>query len=291
MCNRVVSEPAVVITIDVEDWPQSTLDTSLEITDRVVTNTHRVLDILGNHQRKATMFVLGKVAERFPGLVKRIAHEGHEVASHGYSHSNIGKQTVSEFRDDIERSKKLLEDIIGKEVSGYRAPDFSVTSGTLWALDVLAEVGFTYDSSIFPIRGSRYGIPWWPTYPVLVRLMSGRSIAEFPLATFQCFRRRWPVAGGGYHRLFPGFFVKWCIAQHFRQNVVFVAYYHPYEFAPEEFSVLPFAVPLKLRLHQGLGRHSLRAKFESILRKFHSVPCGRVVLSNLPLYQLESGAQ
>jgi polysaccharide deacetylase family protein (PEP-CTERM system associated) len=268
----------LVVSVDVEDWPQSTWDHALEITPRAARNTERVLEILAEHGQTATMFVLGKFAERFPETVRRMAREGHEIASHGYGHVEIYRQSPAEFREDVRRSKQLLEEITGQPVRGYRAPDFSIVSATLWALDVLAEQGFEYDSSIFPIPMSRYGIAGWPTDPVRVCLSSGRSIVELPIATLTWMGRRWPVAGGGYHRLLPWSVIRWAVRYSLRQHEQFMAYCHPYEFDAAEFATLKLDIPFRTRLHQGLGRRTFRPKFERLLTSFRVVPAHEVAL-------------
>ena len=169
-----------VISIDVEDWPQSTWDRSLPITERAAENTRRVIRLLRETEVRVTMFVLGKLAERFPEIVKEIQADGHEVACHGYGHLEIGRQSPDEFLADVRQSKDLLEQVTGKPVKGYRAPDFSIVRDTLWALETLAEVGFEYDSSIVPARLPRYGIAGWPVLPVRVQLGHGGSILEAP---------------------------------------------------------------------------------------------------------------
>jgi polysaccharide deacetylase family protein (PEP-CTERM system associated) len=262
----------------VEDWPQSTWDHALEITPRAARNTERVLDILAEHGRSATMFVLGKFAERFPETVRRMAREGHEVASHSYGHVEIFHQSPAEFGEDVRRSKQLLEEITGQPVRGYRAPDFSIVPSTLWALDVLAEQGYQYDSSIFPIPMARYGIEGWPIGPVRVCLSSGRSIVELPIATLTWMGRRWPVAGGGYHRLLPWSVIRWAVRNCLRQSEQFMAYCHPYEFDAAEFATLELDIPLRTRLHQGLGRRGFQPKFERLLTHFRVVPAHEVAL-------------
>lgn len=276
----------LVITVDVEDWPQSTWDHSLEISMRAVRNTEHVLDILAEHGKKATMFVLGKFAERFPDIVRKIANEGHEVASHGYGHIEIFCQTPDQFREDVQRAKSFLEDLIGRPVLGYRAPDFSIVSTTTWALDILAEVAFQYDSSIFPARQKRYGINGWPMHPVRVLLPSGRNIVELPIAVLRLLGRRWGVAGGGYHRLLPWPAIRWIIVQKVRRREPFMAYCHPYEFDPEEFESLSFDIPLWTRLHQGIGRRGFRAKFERMLTTFDVVQASSLLIAKdfMPFY-------
>ncbi len=262
---------SLVLTIDVEDWAQSTLDTDLPISDRAQRNMEYLLDLLEERQRKTTCFVLGKFAEKFPETVRRIAANGHEVASHGYGHVDVFRLTPEQFREDVRRSKAQLEDITGQNVVGHRAPDFSIIADSLWALDILAEEGFVYDASINPAVAARFGIPNWPAQPVSLDLSSGRPLIELPVATLKMLGRAWPVAGGGYHRLLP-----WCLIRHFISKGIdgqksFVAYCHPYEFDPEEFKQMARPLPLKTRLHQGLGRRGLERKFCKIIREFDSI--------------------
>jgi polysaccharide deacetylase family protein (PEP-CTERM system associated) len=256
-----------VVSIDVEDWPQSSWDRELPITPRAADNTRHVLDLLAREGVQATMFVLGKMAERFPDLVREIDAAGHEVASHGYGHVEIFKQSREQFAADLKRSKEFLEQALGKSVRGYRAPDFSIVRGSLWALEELAEQGFAYDSSIFPVERPRYGIPDWPLGPTRVQLPGGKSILEFPIASFPAWGRNWPVGGGGYHRLLPGAAGRW-FAGRVMQERPFVFYCHPYEFDPREFAEIELRVPLKVRLHQGLGRGQFESRFVRLIRKF-----------------------
>jgi polysaccharide deacetylase family protein (PEP-CTERM system associated) len=259
---------ALLLSMDVEDWPQSTWDRSLAITHRAADNTMRVLDILATHKTRITMFVLGKFAERFPGVVARMYKEGHEVASHGFGHVEVFRQTQSEFVEDVTRSITILEQICGTKVEGYRAPDFSIVHHTLWALDALADLGLKYDSSIFPIRHKRYGIPQWRTLPARVQLSGRRTLVELPIATATICGTRVPVAGGGYHRLLPSALIQRAVKQNMAQGHPFVAYCHPYEFDNLEFRELPFRIPIGVRLHQGLGRRGFQAKFENLIRTF-----------------------
>jgi polysaccharide deacetylase family protein (PEP-CTERM system associated) len=256
-----------VISIDVEDWPQSTWDRNLPITERAVDNTRRLLSLLEKAGVRATMFVLGKFAERFPHVVREIQIAGHEVACHGYGHVEISSMTPDQFRSDIYRAKDLLEQILGEPIRGYRAPDFSIVKNTLWALDVLAETGFEYDSSIVPVRLVRYGIPDWPTVPIRLRLSSGQMIYEAPLATFSWLGRNWPVGGGGYHRLLPGIVARY-LANQVLATAPFVFYCHPYEFDIRELKESPLDLPLFTRLHQGAGRRWFQSRFECFLKRF-----------------------
>jgi len=213
------------------------------------------------------MFVLGKFAETFPEVVREIHAEGHEVACHGYGHVEIFKQSRKEFASDVRRSKDILEQILGERVRGYRAPDFSIVRDTLWALEVLAEAGFEYDSSIFPVRRTRYGIPDWPIAPVRVCLEGHKSIIEVPIATLRCLGKNWPVGGGGYHRLLPGFMSRY-FAKGVMMSAPFVFYCHPYEFDTLELKELPMKIPFHIRLHQGLGRRWFGQRLKAFLHRF-----------------------
>jgi polysaccharide deacetylase family protein (PEP-CTERM system associated) len=255
------------ISIDVEDWPQSTWDRSLPISVRSADNTRRVLELLDRAGVRATMFVLGKFAEKYPDVVREIQEAGHEVACHGHAHEEIFKQSRSTFREDVRSSKDLLEQASGGRVLGYRAPDFSIVPNTLWALEVLAEEGFVYDSSIFPVRHNRYGIPRWPRKPVCVALPDRLSIYELPIATLRWFGMNWPVGGGGYHRLLPGILSRY-FAQRVMETCPFVFYCHPYEFDSREFEEISIKLPLKVRLHQGLGRTRSGKRFGAFLEQF-----------------------
>lgn len=258
----------LIVSMDIEDWPQSTWDHTLPITKRAAKNTEFILELLTKHNCRITMFVLGKFAERFPSIVKRMASEGHEIASHGYGHVEVFKQSPELFWEDVARSKDILENITGQPVFGYRAPDYSITSNELWALEILADIGIVYDSSIFPTKFTRYGIVDWPPNPVNVNLHSGKNLVEMPLTTLKIFGSRWPVAGGGYHRLLPWPLIKLAINQQLRNNNSFMSYCHPYEFDPNELLEIDVDLPLKTKLHQGIGRRGFLRKFEKMLSTF-----------------------
>ena len=260
----------LVFTVDVEDWAQSTLDTEMPISDRAGPNMERVLDVLAEENVKATCFVLGKFAERFPACVKRIAAEGHEVASHGYGHVDVFRLSPTQFREDVRRSKGQLENLTGAAVKGYRAPDFSIVKESLWAFDILAEEGFAYDASINPAVLARFGVPDFPAQPVRLALAGGLSLVELPVATLKFLGRKFPVAGGGYHRLLPFPAIRWVVERAVLADEVFMAYCHPYEFDPEEFAHLGYLLPLKTRLRHGLGRRGFEAKIRQMLKEFET---------------------
>jgi polysaccharide deacetylase family protein (PEP-CTERM system associated) len=188
----------------------------------------RLLGLLAKHNSQATFFVLGEVAERFPQLVKDIAMAGHEIGVHGYRHSRVFELTPDAFRQEVSAARRLLQDISGQMVRGHRAPAFSITPDTAWALDVLVEAGFSYDSSIVPFKGRRYG---WPDYPLGIHrheLGNGRGLIEAPLAVIKTMGISLPVGGGGYMRHFPYALNHWALSR-ITQNRPFIAYMHPYE--------------------------------------------------------------
>ena len=229
------------MTIDVEDYFHvSVFDGVLPRTQwntldsRVSANTARLLQIFDEYEVRATFFVLGWVAERFPELVREIASRGHEVASHGYAHRLIYDQTPAAFREDVHRAKALLEDACGREVEGYRAPSYSITPRSLWALDILLEEGYRYDSSIFPIRHDRYGISVSERQPYSIERPKGRLI-EVPASTARMGPLNLPIAGGGYFRILPYRWTQWGISRVNRlegRPVVF--YLHPWEVDPAQ---------------------------------------------------------
>lgn len=235
-------EPRPVVnamTIDVEDYfhvsafdgvvPRSRWD-ALE--SRVCANTERVLAILDEAGVTATFFVLGWVGERYPGLVRQIAANGHEIASHGYAHRLVYDQSPVAFREDVRKAKGLLEDVAGVRVNGFRAPSYSITPRSLWALDVLIEEGHRYDASIFPIRHDRYGIP--VSAPHVYRIQrDGGALVEVPASTLRLGTVNLPVGGGGYFRILPYAWTRWGIARINnvdRRPAVF--YLHPWELDP-----------------------------------------------------------
>lgn len=229
------------LTIDVEDYFQvAALAEAVRYDDwdsmeyRVEANTDRILALFEEADVKATFFTLGWVAERSPNLVKRIADAGHEVASHGYSHQLIYNQTPDVFREETRRSKAILEEILGRAVTGYRAASYSITNQSRWALDILAEEGFIWDSSIFPVRHDRYGMPGTPRWPHRLTTDKGYELAEFPLSTLKLPGYTLPIAGGGYFRLFPYWFSDWGLGSINRQGQPFVFYLHPWEVDPAQ---------------------------------------------------------
>lgn len=225
------------MTVDVEDYFHvSALSEVIQRSEwdameyRAERSTDRLLALFASHGVRATFFVLGWVTKRSPGLVQRIHAAGHEIACHGLTHELVYRQTPEVFRRETRDSKAMLEDLIGAPVIGYRAASYSITAHSLWAIDILCELGFRYDSSIFPIAHDRYGIPGASTRPGLMHAKNGASIVEFPLSTAQLLGRRVPVAGGGYFRLLPYWFTRWGLRSiNERDNQPFIFYLHPWE--------------------------------------------------------------
>jgi polysaccharide deacetylase family protein (PEP-CTERM system associated) len=243
--------PPVIVnamTVDVEDYFQVSAFERVvarerwhEYESRVAANTDRLLGIFSEFGVRASFFVLGWVAERDGSIVRRIADAGHEVASHGYGHRLVYDQTPETFREDVRRARRVLQDLSGQPVNGYRAPSFSITARSLWALDVLIEEGYTYDTSIFPIRHDRYGIPSAPRHafrvavgqPLRVASDDEPGLLEIPASTVRLLGQNLPVAGGGYFRLLPYWWARFGIR---RVNEVegkpAVFYVHPWELDP-----------------------------------------------------------
>jgi polysaccharide deacetylase family protein (PEP-CTERM system associated) len=237
------SREAIVnaMSVDVEDYfhvsafddivPRSAWD---GMESRVCGNTERLLDIFDEFGLHATFFVLGWVAERHPDLVRAIADRGHEVASHGYLHRLVYDQTRAAFREDVRRAKGVIEAASGRRIGGYRAPSYSITHRSLWALDILIEEGHWYDASIFPIRHDRYGIPTSPRHPYCVQRGSG-TLTEIPGSTVRLGPVNLPVAGGGYFRILPYAWTQWGISRlNLRERRPAVFYIHPWEIDPQQ---------------------------------------------------------
>ena len=202
-------QTANALTVDVEDYFQvAAFEKIIPFSDwdrfdsRVCQNTERLLDLFSEYQVSATFFVLGWVAKKHPALIRKIRACGHEIASHGYRHVRVNCQDPAAFREDIRLAKNLIEQAIGEGIRGYRASTFSIRPDTLWALEILIEEGFEYDSSIFPIPHDRYGIPTAPRYPFKLNTGSG-TLVEFPISTIRLLGRNMPATGGGYFRLLP----------------------------------------------------------------------------------------
>ncbi|MCA9734221.1 MAG: DUF3473 domain-containing protein [Deferribacteres bacterium] len=227
------------ITVDVEDWFQVSLfrhhinNSDWDKMESTVTdNTVRILNLFSRYNVKATFFVLGWVAERYPELVVAMQENGHEVASHGYGHQMVFDQSPDQFQEDVGRSIEILEAITGEKVRGYRAPSYSITRDTLWALEKLVDLGIEYDSSIFPIRHDVYGVEDAPRFPFKISIENKNNIIEFPISTTKIIGKNIPIAGGGYLRLWPYWFFKQGIKRVNKGGEPTIIYFHPWEIDP-----------------------------------------------------------
>ena len=259
-------------TIDVEDWYQSSVDFDAPITERVPRNIERVLQVLNECRVKATFFVQGRVAEAFPRMLRDLLSEGHEIQSHGYSHRPLFWMNRQELRSELEAARKSVEDACGVRVTAFRAPDFSIVQENLWALEVLAECGFTVDSSIFPMHMKRYGIAGWEAGPQRVELKRGRTIWEVPVAVWSWRTLRVPMAGGGYFRLLPHFILKPALRSILARKQPLIIYCHPYEFNPRELDDYRGKVSRRFLFTQSLGRASFVRR---VRRLMNELPFGR----------------
>jgi polysaccharide deacetylase family protein (PEP-CTERM system associated) len=261
-------------TVDVEDYYQvSAFERSIDRADwerydsRVTDNTMRILDLLDRHDTKATFFVLGWIAERRPGLVREIHRRGHEIGSHGYWHRLIYEQSPQDFRRDVRSSRDILRDAIGAPVLAYRAPSFSITRQSMWALEILAEEGFLMDSSVFPIHHDRYGIPG--ARPEIHKIDTPAGpLWEFPMSIVRFAWMNCPVGGGGYFRLYP---VRWTIRMLSRINSVerrsFTCYVHPWELDPGQPRLRAGSRISRARHYVNL--RTTERKLDVLLKAFH----------------------
>lgn len=246
-----------VMTVDVEDYFHvSAFENAIsrnswdKLEHRVERNTHFVLDMFKNHDVKATFFVLGWVAERYPKLIQRIVAEGHELASHGYGHQRLSQLTKEQIFADIRKSKNILEDISASKIYGYRAPSFSVNRKNIWVYDILKKLEFTYSSSIYPIKHDLYGEPNWPRKPFLTE----QGILEIPCSTLKLMSKNIPIAGGGYYRLLPYWLNKIAINQFIqKEKTPYLFYFHPWEIDPEQPKIENIDVKSKIRHYTNLS--------------------------------------
>jgi polysaccharide deacetylase family protein (PEP-CTERM system associated) len=258
------------LTIDVEDYFQvSAFAPYIARADweqrecRVERNVDRILALLDEHDTEATFFTLGWIAERYPQLVRRIAEQGHEVASHGYGHERASDLSRGAFRADIERAKGVLEDLIGSEVAGYRAPSFSIGPSNLWALDSLARTGHRYSSSIYPIRHDHYGMPDAPRFAH----QAADGLIEIPITTLRLFNRNLPSSGGGYFRLLPYALSRWMLRQvNAADGESAVFYFHPWEIDPGQPRI--DGIDRKTRFRHYVNIHRMDRRLQSLLGDF-----------------------
>ena len=261
------------MTVDVEDYFQvSAFERVVDRRDwqgfesRVERNTHKILDLFDVSKLKATFFVLGWVAEREPNLIREIAARGHEVACHGFAHQLVYRQERATFAAETARSKQILEDIVQAPVTGYRAASYSITKSSLWALDIIADLGFKYDSSIFPVHHDRYGIPGAPDRIHRIALANSSELIEFPLSSYDFMGNNIPVAGGGYFRFYPYSLTRWFLNRLSATGRPFVFYVHPWEVDPEQPRIKEASAMSRFRHYLNLER--CEARLERLVADF-----------------------
>ncbi len=283
-----MSTPAIVnaFTVDVEDYYQvSAFADRIDrrqwdrFESRVVANTHRVLRLLDRCQTRGTFFILGWVAERHPDLVRDIQRSGHEIGCHSYSHRLIYEMTPDDFRADLRRANDAIGSVTGTAMTAYRAPSFSITNQSLWAIDILIEEGIRHDSSVFPVHHDRYGIPGAPRFPNIIERPSGQLL-EFPPTVCAMGPLKIPVSGGGYFRLFPYWFTAYGLAKvNRRERQPGMFYIHPWELDPDQ-PRLPGSLRSRFRHYQNLK--STESKLEKLLRRFSWDSMEEVLRQSIP---------
>lgn len=260
--------PECAFTVDVEDWYQSSVDFAAPITERVVRNIDRLVEVLDEAKVKATFFVQGMVAEKFPRMLEQLLALGHEIQSHGHTHRPLFAMNRQQLQAELEQARKSVEDACGVQVTAFRAPDFSIMEENVWALEVLAESGFTIDSSIFPMKMKRYGIRDWSNRPEELLLGNGMKIVEAPVAVWKTRSGHLPVAGGGYFRLLPKFVLRHAIRRMLSTGTTVIIYCHPYEFNSTELNDYIGRAPRRFLFTQGLGRDSFVQRVRSLFAEF-----------------------
>mgnify|MGYP000857389610 FL=1 len=267
------------LTIDVEDYFQvSAFAPHIPRSEwpvrecRVERNVASILAMLDDHDTKATFFTLGWIAERYPGVVREIVANGHELASHGYGHERASDQTPESFYADINVAKLLLEDLSGSEVKGYRAPSFSIGEQNLWAFECLERAGYHYSSSIYPIHHDHYGMPNAPRHAHAIG-----NLLEIPATTLRFFNRNWPASGGGYFRLMPYGLSRWMIERINRvDNMPAVFYFHPWEVDVEQPRIA--GISAKTRFRHYLNIHRMENRLRRLLADFSWTRMDRLFL-------------
>ncbi len=261
------------LTIDVEDWfhildlKDGVAPAEYDIMDSLVeVNTEKILQILDEYDTKGTFFVVGWVAKKFPGLVRRIFEEGHEIASHSYNHTLSNEMTQGEFKEDVQRSIEILEDVTGEKVYGFRSPGMSIKKNNLWALDILIDLGIRYDSSIYPGTSGHGGLPGASKYPYWQSTPTGKKIFEIPSSCFNFMGKNIGFAGGGYLRLFPYSLIKYWMNQYNREGHPVNVYMHPREVDPTHPRL---KMPLVRKFKSYVNLHSAEKKLRSLLKEYN----------------------
>jgi len=270
------------MTVDVEDYFQVSAfehhiprDAWEQLPCRVERNLDLILELFQRHEVHATFFTLGWIAQRYPALVRRIVASGHELASHGLNHGRAHEQTPDEFREDIRSAKRILEDLAGVEVKGYRAPSFSIGRMNLWALECLEAEGYTYSSSIYPIQHDHYGMPDAPRFKHKPKNVNG--LLEIPVTTVRVWNRNLPAGGGGYFRLLPYAMSRWSMRRVHRQDgEPCVFYFHPWEVDPDQ--PRQRGVGLKTRFRHYVNLSRMRDRIERLLHDFRWDRMDRIFL-------------
>lgn len=268
------------LSVDIEDWFQvGAFERTIRREDwdglahRVERNSDAVIDLFGRMGVKATFFTLGWVAERYPALIRRITDAGHELASHGWDHARVFTMEPAQFREDLRRTRAVLEDLGGRKVTGYRAPSFSIDKRTPWAHEILAEEGYAYSSSVAPVVHDHYG---WPEAPRFAfRPVAGSALVELPVTTAQLGGRIVAAGGGGFFRLFPYAFSRWAIRQVNGEGHPAVFYFHPWEIDPGQPRVADAPLRSKLRHYSRLG--AMEGKLERAIGDFRWDRVDRIV--------------
>ncbi|MDD2660824.1 MAG: DUF3473 domain-containing protein [Methylococcales bacterium] len=261
------------MTVDVEDYFQvSAFEPYIAkeqwdvLPHRVERNTHRILDLFNEKKIKATFFTLGWVAERYPDLIRRMVKDGHELACHGYNHIRVTEQTPEQFRDDVSKTKKLLEDLSGEHVNGYRAASYSIGAKNLWALNILLEEGFKYSSSIYPVKHDIYGMPDAPRF--VYEPIENQHFKEIPITTVRFGNKNFPCGGGGFFRFYPYALSKWAFNRiNIEESESAIFYFHPWEIDPEQPRV--HGLNLKTRTRHYLNLNRMENRITRLLTDFN----------------------
>lgn len=264
------------LTIDFEDWyqgleiPYSEWD---KFEDRIELAGEKLLNLLDEEDTKATFFMLGYIAEKHPEIVKKIQSAGHEIGTHGFSHTLIYQQTPEVFREELTRAISFLEDLTGKKIIGHRAPFFSITKDSLWALDILNDLGIKYDSSIFPVLNYRYGIADAPRFPYEIE-RNGYKIKEFPISTLKLPGVTLPISGGAYFRIYPYQLTKQALKAVNRSGKPITFYLHPWELDPDHPRI---PLPRRISLTHYFNLGATEKRFRKLLRDFNFAPMNEVL--------------
>lgn len=273
------------LTVDVEDYFQvSAFEKYIprsnwkDISCRVEKNTYRILELFEKNGASATFFVLGWVAERYPELIREMYSAGHEVASHGYEHIRVVHQSPKEFREDVVRTKNLLEDILGDQVRGYRAASYSIGSENIWAIEELKSAGYEYSSSIYPIKHDLYGMPEAPRFSFYP--LGERGVLEIPITTIELMGRKFPCGGGGFFRFYPYAISRWAIHQvNQKDKQPGIFYFHPWEIDPGQPKQKGLDFKTRFRHYLNLGK--MESRLDRLLSDFRWDRMDRVFIDSV----------